>query len=58
MMREFFDAVPFIVAGGAIAAMLLSVVLRYSERFREFWATHVCAFMEEHAVNRDPKGGA
>lgn len=56
---KFANAVPFLIAGGAVMAMLLSVLLRYNERFREFWATHVCAFMEEHALPHDEtKGGA
>jgi hypothetical protein len=52
------DAVPFLLAGTVVAALIVSALFRYSESFREFWATHVCAFMEEHAVNsEDTKGG-
>lgn len=40
--------IPFFVAGCAIVAMGVSFLLRYSERFREFWTAHVCAFMEKH----------
>lgn len=42
------DLIPFFVAGCAIAAMGVSILLRCSERFREFWTAHVCAFMEKH----------
>jgi hypothetical protein len=57
-LSKFFTAVPFLVAGGCFLAMLLSMLWRYSERWREFWAARVCAFMEEHGSTRDEtKGG-
>jgi len=43
------EAVPFLIAGSALLAMLLAVLLRYNDRFREFWSVHVCAWMEEHS---------
>jgi hypothetical protein len=48
LMSWIAAAVPFIVAGGAIAAMLISILFRYSGRFREFWARNVCDWMEQH----------
>jgi hypothetical protein len=55
---SWISAVPFIIAGGAVLAMLLSILLRYNARFREFWDRHVCDWMEEHVVKSDEtKGG-
>jgi len=50
--------IPFSIVGCAVLAMLLSVVLRYNTRFREWWEAHVCGWMEEHATKSDEtKGG-
>jgi Putative zinc-finger len=62
-----YSAVPWISVAtslmGALTILLLlaSLLFRFSGRsmqWREFWARHVCAFMEEHAVRTDEtKGG-
>jgi len=46
------QAIPFLIAGSAVLAMLLVVLLRYHERFREFWSSHVCSFMEERSTRQ------
>ena len=33
--------VPFFMAGGVMIAMAISSLLRYSERFRNWWERHV-----------------
>jgi hypothetical protein len=43
-------AVPYVLCLGAVLAMLISALWRYNERFREFWARTVCAFMERHTA--------
>jgi hypothetical protein len=57
MIHKFCDSIPFLVVGGAVLSMLLSILLRYNERFREFWAQHVCSFMEEHGIRTDETKG-
>jgi hypothetical protein len=62
MMRAaadwMMDAIPFLIAGCAVLAMLLSVLLRYSSRLSEWWEHNVCGWMEEHVVkSEETKGG-
>jgi hypothetical protein len=58
-LRDWISlAIPLVIAGLCLLAMLISVLFRYSERFREFWATHVCGWMEEYTMESDEtKGG-
>lgn len=56
-MAQDSSLVPLLLAGVVILALAFSALLRYNERFREFWARHVCDFMEEHTSD-DTKGGA
>jgi hypothetical protein len=57
-MRWIGEAIPWVIVGGAVLAMLLSILLRYSDRFREWWERNICAWMEEHAKKSDEtKGG-
>jgi len=52
------EAMPFVLAGIVVAALIVSALFRYSERFREFWATHVCGWMEgAHEESDETKGG-
>jgi putative zinc finger protein len=52
------QAVPFVIVAGVLVAMLISVLFRYSERFREFWARLVVDWMQEHvAKSNETKGG-
>ena len=46
--QKSMEALPFFIVAAVGLAMLVSLLLRYNPRFREFWAKHVCAFMEEH----------
>jgi len=45
--------VPYFIVAVVIVGMVVSILLRYSERFREFWETHICSFMEEHQVKEE-----
>jgi hypothetical protein len=50
--------IPFLIVGCAVAAMLLSITLRYSGSLREWWEANVCGWMEEHVVkSEETKGG-
>lgn len=52
------EAIPFLVAGSAVLAMLLSITLRYNDRVRAWWEANVCGWMEEHVVkSEETKGG-
>lgn len=51
-IEALMQAIPFLVAGSAFLAMLIVWLIRYNEGFREFWAGHVCAYMEEHSTSQ------
>jgi hypothetical protein len=52
-VRCLVDAIPFFMVGCLFLAMFISLLLRYSETFREFWAKHICAFIEEHGETEE-----
>lgn len=54
------EAIPFLVAGSALLVMLFSVLLRYTDRVRDWWASKVLwidLWVKEHERSDQTKGG-
>jgi len=52
MIRWIADNIPYVLVGAAGVAMLISVLHRHCEPFREFWERHLCGLMEERTGAR------